>query len=174
MSRKILKLFTSTYSHYSHLQKYRKTNQLIGSKGWYLPKLVKTHRVLIFFRFKMWLWIYTKRMWYHFLPHPAFQNRKATESWVEPESDLRLLLSSLIQSLGLGMRLPAKAPKINWVWIHTTCTSSAYSGCTIAIHMCKSNNQANCYSFPLHHTTSSLLHAMHYMLRLAPQCNAFC
>ena len=32
ISRKILKLFTSTYSDYSHLQKYRKTNQLIGSK----------------------------------------------------------------------------------------------------------------------------------------------
>ena len=112
----------------------------------------------------MWLWIYTKRMWYHFLPHSAFRNRKETESWVEPESDLRLLLSSLIQSSGLGMRLPAKALKISRVWIHTTCTSSAYSGCTIASHKCKSNNQANCYSFPLHPTTSSLLHAMHCLL----------
>ena len=96
----------------------------------------------------MWLWVYTKRMWYHFLPHPVFQNRKTTESWVEPESDLRLLLSSLVQSSGLGMRLPSKAPKINWVWIHTTCTSSVYSGCTIASHMSKATTKQTVTLFP--------------------------
>ena len=40
----------------------------------------------------------------------------------------------------------------------------------------KSNNQLNCWSFPLHVTASccsSLNHAMHCLLRLAPQCNAF-
>ena len=45
-------------------------------------------------------------------PRPAFQHRKATESWVGPENDLRLLLSSLVQSLGLGTRLTAEAPEI--------------------------------------------------------------
>ena len=84
----------------------------------------------------------------------------------------RLLLSSLVQSLGLGTRLTAEAPEIRWVRIHATCTSSASSGCTS-----HSNNQLHCCSFPLHATAcccSSLLHAMHCLLRLAPQCNAFC
>ena len=47
---------------------------------------------------------------------------------------------------------------------HGTCTSSTSSGYTS--HKFKSNNQLNCCSFPLR--------AMHCLLRLTPQCNAFC
>ena len=89
-----------------------------------------------------------------------------------PENDLRLLLSSLVLSSGLGTRLAAEAPEST---IHATCTSSASSDYTS--HKFKSNNQLNCCSFPLHATAcccSSLLRAMHCLLRLAPQCNAFC
>ena len=45
-------------------------------------------------------------------PRPAFQHRKVMESWAGPENDLRLLLSSLVQSSGLGMRLTAEALEI--------------------------------------------------------------
>ena len=60
-------------------------------------------------------------------PRPAVQHRKATESWVGPENDLRLLLSSLVHSLGMGTRLTAEAPEIRSVRIHATYTSSVYS-----------------------------------------------
>ena len=43
---------------------------------------------------------------------PAFQHKKATESWAGPENDLRLLLSSFVLSLGLGTRPTAEAPEI--------------------------------------------------------------
>ena len=45
-------------------------------------------------------------------PRPEFRHRKATESWAGLENDLRLLLSNLIQSSGLGTRLTAEAPEI--------------------------------------------------------------
>ena len=91
-------------------------------------------------------------------PRPAFRYRKAMESWAGPENDLRLLMSSLVLSR-----------------IHALCTSSAYLA--FISWKCKSNNQPNCCSFPFHATAcccSSLLHYMHCLLRLAPQCNAFC
>ena len=45
-------------------------------------------------------------------PWSVFRYRKATESWAGPENDLRLLLSSLILSSGLGTRLTAEASAI--------------------------------------------------------------
>ena len=45
-------------------------------------------------------------------PRPAFQYRKVRESWAGAETNLRLLLSSLVQSSGLGTRLTAEAPEI--------------------------------------------------------------
>ena len=70
-------------------------------------------------------------------------------------------LSSPVQSSDLGTRLTAEAPEIRWVQIHPTCTSSAYSG--YVSRKCKSNNQPNCYTFPLHATAywcSSSCHAL--------------
>ena len=72
-----------------------------------------------------------------FRPRPAFWYRKATESLAGPENDLRLLLSSLTLSQ-----------------IHATCISSTYPGYISC--KCKSNNQPNCCSFPLHPTDALL------------------
>ena len=61
-------------------------------------------------------------------------------SWAGPENDLRLLLSSLILSLGLETWLTGETPEIKSVQIHVTCTSSAYLGYISS--KCKINYQS--------------------------------
>ena len=93
---------------------------------------------------------------------PSIPEQKTTESWVEPESDLRLLLSSLVQSSGLGMRLPSKAPKINWVWIHTTCTSLPTQVAQLQV-ICQKQQPSKLLLFSpsSHHLFSPSCHALY-------------